>query len=167
MNRTLVAVASLGALIACAPAQSSSRNGSASTTAAPMDTLVGVVTEVGSDPGTWMSLKPNGGGQSMRLSGDGAALLRAVSRTEVWVSGARQLDEFRVDAFEVRKANDVAVDDGIVSVEGGKVYLTTRSGSKREIPYAPPQLASMSGARIWVTRPNGNQGPTWGVIKKS
>ena len=166
MNRTVVAIAALGALMACAPAQSSSRNGSASTTATPADTLVGLVTEVGSDPATWMSLRPNGGGQSIRLSGDGAALLRSVSRTEVWVSGARQLEEFRVDAFEVRKANDVMVDDGIISVEGGKAYLTTRSGSKREIPYAPPQLVSMPGARIWVTRPNGNQSPTWGVIKK-
>ena len=68
--------------------------------------------------------------------------------------------------FEVRKANDVAVDDGTVSVEQGKVYLTTRSGTKREIPYAPPALAAAAGSRVWVTRPNGNQSPTWGVIKK-
>lgn len=166
MNRTLLAIAALGAVIACAPAQSNSKNGSASTAVSSADTLVGLVTEVGSDPATWMSIRPNGGGSSLRLSGEAVPLLRSVSRTEVWVSGARQLDEFRVDMFEVRKANDVAVDDGIVSVEGGKVYLTTRAGTKREIPYAPSQLAAMAGSRIWVTRPSGNQSPTWGVIKK-
>ena len=164
MNKSLVGLtAALCVITACASTQNGKNT---STSSAPADTLVGLVTEVGSDPGTWMSLRPAGGGQSVRLTGDSVATLRAVSRTEIWVSGARQLDEFRVDAFEVRKANDVAVDDGRVSVEQGKVYLTTRSGAKREVPNAPPQLLSMAGARIWVTRPVANQTPTVGVIRK-
>ena len=164
MTRIMVVFAALISVIGCVPAQSNS--GAASSSAAAVDTLIGVVTEVGADPSTWMSLRPTGGGQSLRLTGDGATALRAVGRTEVWVSGARQLEEFRVDAFEVRKANDVAVDDGTVSVEQGKVWLTTRAGTRREISYAPPELRSMSGARIWITRPVENQAPTYGVIRR-
>ena len=164
MKRTLSVLVSVAAVIACAPAQSNS--GAGSSASAVVDTLVGVVTEVGADPMTWMSLRPSGGGQSLRLTGDGANALRAVGRTEVWVSGVRQMDEFRVDAFEVRRANDVPVDDGTVSVDQGKVWLTNRAGVRREIPNAPQELRSMGGARIWVTRPVANETPTYGLIRR-
>ena len=169
MTRTLSVFVALAAVIACAPAQSRS-DSSASVSgsvgsAAQTDTLVGVVREVGADPSTWMSISIPGGA-SLRLIGDAVASLRSVGGTEVWISGKRQVDEFRVDAFEVRKANGVAVDDGTVSVEQGKAFLTTRAGVRREIPHAPPQLMSSNGARIWVTRPATNQEPTYGVIRR-
>lgn len=165
MKMSLASFLSLAALVACAPAQSSSGNGSGSTTAQG-DTLVGVVSEVGADPATWMSLRPSSGGPSLRLSGDGMASIRAVNGTEVWVSGARQADGFRVDRFEVRKANGAPVDDGIVVVEQGKAHLRTRNGLRREIPDAPAQLLTMNGARIWITRPVANQAPSYGVIQR-
>jgi hypothetical protein len=163
MTRTMCTVTAIVAVIGCAPAQSNSGTGASASVKA--DTLVGVVTEVGADPATWMSIRPTAGGQSLRLSGDAAATLRAVGNTEIWVSGARQVDGFRVDAFEVRKANGVAVDDGTVSLDGGKVRLTTRGGT-REVPNAPAELTRMAGTRVWITRPIANETPTYGVIKR-
>lgn len=158
----------LGAILlvgACAPAQSRSGSGSSGVAVVP-DTLIGVVSETGADPATYMAVKPNSGSASMRLTGDGATTLRAISNAEVWLSGARASDGFRVDAFEVRRANNQTVDDGIVSVSAAKVFLRTRSGAQREIPDAPPALMALSGARIWVTRPVANQAPSYGVIQK-
>jgi hypothetical protein len=90
--------------------------------------------------------------------------MRSVNRTEVWVSGRRQADGFSVDAFEVRRANGVAVDDGVIAIEGGKAFLQLRSGTRREIPDAPPALLAMNGARVWITRPVSGQAPSYGVI---
>jgi hypothetical protein len=130
------------------------------------DTIVGVVSEVGADPSTWMSVQPTGGGRPLRLSGDSAAVLRGVTGAEVWLSGATVSDGFRVDAFEIRKANGQVVDDGVVSVEQDKVSIRMRSGTQREVPYAPPALKALVGARIWVTRPVTNQAPTYGLIRR-
>ena len=164
MRHIIAASLCAAAVLACAPAQSNSGSGSTSVVAA--DTVVGVVTEVGADPATWMSIRPAGGGQSLRISGPGAALMRNTNGTEVWVSGTRRVDEFSVDVFEVRKANGVPVDDGTVVVEGGRAFLRYRLGSRREIPDAPPQLLTMNGARVWITRPVTNQTPTYGVIQR-
>jgi hypothetical protein len=135
-------------------------------TASVADTVVGVVNEVGADPMTWMSVQPAAGGASMRLSGTGATVLRGVTGAQVWLSGARQSDGFRVDAFEVRMANGKPVDDGVVSVDGSRVSLRMRSGQQREIPDAPAEMRNLAGARIWVSRPVTNQVPSYGVIQR-
>lgn len=156
----------VAALVGCAPAQSNSGTGSTAASAATADTLTGVVSEVGADPATWMSIRPAAGGQSLRIVGPFAPIMRSVNGTEVWVSGRRQVDGFSVDAFEVRRANGVAVDDGIVVIDAGKAYLRASSGSRREITDAPREMLGMNGARVWVTKPVAGQTPTYGVIAR-
>jgi hypothetical protein len=162
MTRTLLILLT-SAAVACTPAANVR---SPNTSTAVADTLVGFVSEVGADPATFLTLRPTGTRQSIRLSGDGTALLRVVAGAEVWVSGARQTDDFRVDVFEVRKVNGIAVDDGTVAVDQGKAFVVNRSGSRREIPNAPPQLVASAGSRIWVSRPVVGQAPSWGLIKQ-
>jgi hypothetical protein len=152
------------ALGACAQASSKSNGGMS--TAATADTVIGVVSEVGADPMTWMAVQPASGGASMRLSGAGAATLRAVTGAQVWLSGARQTDGFRVDTFEVRMANGKPVDDGVVGVDGNRISLRMRSGAQRDIPDAPAELRNLAGARIWVSRPVSNQVPSYGLIQR-
>jgi hypothetical protein len=164
MRHIIASSLCVAALIGCAPAQSNSGAGASS--AAAVDTLTGVVAEVGADPATWMSIRPSAGGQSLRIVGPGASTMRSVNGTEVWVSGRRQVDAFSVDAFEVRRANGVAVDDGIVVVDAGKAYLRASSGSRREITDAPRELLGMNGARVWITKPVPGQTPSYGVIAR-
>jgi hypothetical protein len=166
MRNLIASSLCVAALVACAPAQSNSGTGSTATSGATVDTLTGVVTEVGADPATWMSIRPASGEQSLRIVGPFAPIMRSVSGTEVWVSGRRQVDGFSVDAFEVRRANGVAVDDGMVVVDGGKAYLRASSGSRREITDPPRELLGMNGARVWITRAVPGQTPTYGVIAR-
>jgi hypothetical protein len=163
MRKTIVSCLCAAALVACATPQSNSGAGPNAASVAAADTLTGVVTEVGADPATWMSIRP-AAGPSLRIVGPFAPAMRSVNRTEVWVSGRRQADGFSVDAFEVRRANGVAVDDGVIAIEGGKAFLQLRSGTRREIPDAPPALLAMNGARVWITRPVSGQAPSYGVI---
>ena len=127
------------------------------------DTIVGRVSEVGAEPATWLSLQPSGGATAVKLSG-GVNPLRSIGGAEVWVSGARQSDGFRVDAFEVRRVNGELVDDGVVVVEPDRVDIRMRTGARRAVPNAPTAMRGMAGARIWVTRPAANRAPSYGVI---
>ncbi len=128
------------------------------------DTAVGRVVEVGPDPVSWMALTLSSGAQ-LRLSGPVAQVLRAVSGATVWITGAREPNAFRVDAFEVRAVNDQPVDDGVVMVTPTAVAIRIRSGVQRDVPDAPPALREMAGARIWISRPVVGVAPSYGLIK--
>lgn len=148
-------------------AASAAAPGAPSVAATPRaDTAVGRVAQVGPDPVGWMALTPAGGGAQLRLSGPGAVTLRAVSGAHVWVSGAREANGFRVDAFEVRRVNDQPVDDGIVVVTPAGVAIRMRSGARRDVPNAPPSMREMPGVRIWVSRPVAGVAPSFGVIQR-
>jgi hypothetical protein len=165
MRRLVAVLAVVAVACACAPAQSNG-TGDSSPAMSAADTVIGVVSEVGADPATWMAVRPLSGGGSLRLSGTGAATLRSVSGAEIWLSGAREGNSFRVDAFEVRRVNGQPVDDGVVRVAGSTVVVRLRSGVEREVPNAPQALREHAGARIWVTRPVAGQAPSFGVIRR-
>jgi len=164
MKQLLVFMA-LSVAAACTPAQSKA-GGDSTPAMATSDTIVGVVSEVGADPATWMALRTPSSAHSLRLSGAGAATLRSVSGAEVWLSGTQEGSTFRVDAFEVRRTNGQPVDDGVVRVAGAGVFIRLRSGVERDVPDAPPALRALDGARIWITRPVANQAPSFGVIQR-
>jgi hypothetical protein len=126
------------------------------------DTLVGLISEMGADPATFIAIVPTGG-RAVRLTGQ-TALLRRITGAEVWVSGSQERDGFQVARFEVRKVNGRAVDDGIVIAQPDRVAVQLRSGALRSVPDAPPALRGLAGARIWITRPVANQAPSYGVI---
>ena len=155
----------LGAVLIVAACRHRPSSTSQVAPSASPDTIVGVVHISGADPMTFVTLQP-ATGNAVRVTGDASTTLRQVPGTEVWLAGARLADGFRADVFEVRKANGVAVDDGIVTASQGTVTLRTRSGAQRVIPDAPDALKSLSGARIWITRPEANRAPTYGVISR-
>lgn len=124
----------------------------------------GRVVEVGSDPATWLALEPVGGGAQTRLGGPAVTLLRAVNGAVVWVSGTRNGNELRVDAFEVRRIGDQDVDDGVVVATANGVELRMRSGTSRPVPNATPALKAAAGARVWISRPVAGVTPSYGVI---
>ena len=147
----------------CAQPRSSASSHQA-TTVAITDSVVGRVVVVGPDPVSWVAITVAGGAQ-VRLNGAAAELMRSVSGADVWVGGAQVAGGFRADAFEVRAVNDQPVDDGIVVVTPSGVAIRMRSGAQRDVPYAPPALRDMAGARIWVSRPVAGVAPSYGVIR--
>ena len=152
-------------VVAIACARPRSDQAAVESVAIASDSIVGQVTEVGSDPGTWLSLQPQGGGASRRLTGERASRLRAVLGADVWIRGASESGAFRVDDLEVRRVNDQEVDDGIVIVTADRVEIRTRSGMQRSVPNAPPALRQLAGARVWISRPVAGVAPSYGVIE--
>lgn len=125
---------------------------------------LGRVVEVGSDPTTWLALEPLAGGVQIRLAGPALTQLRAVNGAVVWVSGMQVGAELRVDAFEVRRIGDRDVDDGIVVASAHGVELRMRDGATRPVPDATPELRTIAGARVWISRPVPGVTPSYGVI---
>ncbi len=124
--------------------------------------IVGKVGEHGFDPVTFLAITPAGGAQT-RVSGANLAALRAAKGAEVWARGEMVRSEFRVDTFEVRRANDQAVADGVVSVSGSTVTVRTSAGTLT-YPDAPTALRAAAGSRVWITPPIKGQAPSFGVI---
>lgn len=127
------------------------------------DVIIGRVAEHGADPITFLAITPAGGAQT-RISGGQASLLSAVKGAEVWARGRRDGTSFIVDTFEVRRANDQSVNDGIVAVSGTTAIVRTSRGDVR-YPDAPTALRNAVGARIWITPPIAGQAPTFAVIR--
>lgn len=127
------------------------------------DAIVGVVGEHGADPITYVAITPAGGPQT-RISGDQLDQLGAVKGAEVWASGKRDANGFRVDTFVVRKASNRDVADGVVSVSGTTVSVRTSTATLR-YPDAPTALRAAAGARVWITPPVAGQAPSFGVIR--
>lgn len=148
---------------AAAPVTSSQPPDSAAIPVATGDVIVGRVDEHGFDPATFLAITPSGGVQT-RISGPQLAALGAVKGAEVWARGKREANGFRVDTFEVRRANDRAVEDGIVSVSGTTVTVRT---ARARLTYAdaPTALRNAAGARVWITPPVKGQAPSFGVIR--
>src|SRR5687768_3175041 len=125
--------------------------------------IVGKVGEHGFDPVTFLAITPAGGAQTS-VSGPNLEALRAARGAEVWARGEMVRSEFRVDTFEVRRANNQAVADGIVSVSGSTVTVRTSAGTLT-YPDAPTALRAVAGSRVWITPPIKGQAPSFGVIR--
>ncbi len=126
------------------------------------DTLVGIVSELGSDPTAWLSLRPASGAPARRLSGDSSRALRSVLGAEVWIRGEQRDGEFVVHAFEVRSVNGMPVDDGLIRMAGTGLEIVMRSGQRRGVPSS---LERSVGSRVWITRPEAGRAPSFGVIR--
>ena len=158
------------AVLACARPGAEGGRGStgASLQLQPVDSLVGVVDEVGADPATRLVLTRPGEGQRPVI-GDSARPLRSVIGAEVLVRG-RSADEFVVSAFTVRSVNGVPVDDGMVgrasssgpAGTGGTLELIMRDGARRPLSSL---FDGVVGQRVWVTRAEPGRAPSFGVIR--
>ena len=143
-------------------AAGNSVNNTPPSTTQTADTLRGIVTVVGSDPGTWLVLRPAG---ARGVSLTGAEALRSVSGAEVWVRGRAIDQHFEVDRFLVRAVSGRPVNDGVVTRSGAGVVVELTEGGRVEIPDAPPQLASLAGSRVWITTPVPGSAVSFGVIR--
>ena len=135
------------------------------TSTAAVDTLVGVVSEVGSLPATSISLRPSDGSKAVTLLGDIAAPLSFMTGAEVMVEGKRAPNGFEVEWFIVRRINDQRVDDGVVARHNGEWGIELTGGGWREVPSPAPQLMALEGRRVWISRPPANTAPSFGVIR--
>ena len=129
---------------------------------AAADSVAGIVTEIGADPATQLSLASAAGGAPRLLVGDSAQPMRSVSGAEVVVLGAPGAEGFRVTGFTVRSVSGMAVDDGVVTRGAGGLELVMRGGARRPLP---AQLEPYAGQRVWVTRPESGRAPSFGVIR--
>ena len=128
-----------------------------------LTSVEGRLAMVGPDPMSYLAIVASEGRQT-RIEGPLEPQMRGAAGTHVWAEGKRSATGFVPRAFEVRRADEQIVDDGIVVVSGGAVRIRMRSGAIREVPNPPTAMREMAGARIWVTKPVAGQAPTYGVI---
>lgn len=158
-----LALLAIGQLaLACTAVQTPEEAGPA----APADTLLGIVSEVGSVPATWISLRPSDGSPSVTLLGPAAAPLSSLTGAEVWVEGVRSANGFDVARFVVRRINDQPVDDGIVARQNGEWGIQLTGGGWRAVSYPAPSFTALAGRRVWISRPPPNTAPSFGVIQE-
>lgn len=145
------------------PRPTGGRTGTAPRPGSSGDVIQGRVAEHGADPLTFLAITPSSGAQ-IRLAGSQIAALGSVQGADVWARGRRDGDSFIVDTFEVRRANDRPVEDGIVSVAGTTVTVRT---ARATLTYAdaPTDLRNAAGARVWITPPVAGQAPSFGIIR--
>jgi hypothetical protein len=173
------------ALLACAPnhaASDADRSGGARAGEA-LDTLRGTIAVVGSEPATWVVLRPAAGGAEITLQGDPVHELRRLSGIEVWLEGraparpgaggrpARALGPatpgFTVERFAVRALDGIPAVDGVLGVDDDVVYLTLPSGERVRIAHPPAVLRAHTGARVWLAGPLDGTITAFGVIREA
>jgi hypothetical protein len=128
------------------------------------DTLRGIVRVVGSDPGTWITIQPEGA-RPVSLAGHDVDALRSVSEAEVWVRG-RMIDHyFEVGTFAVRTADGRPTWDGVLRRSDGGLSLELTEGGVVSLSDPPLPLYEHVGSRIWITQPITGRGVNYGVIR--
>ncbi len=172
--RALVLLLALSASAGAACSRSASR---ASDTTASTDSVRGVLTLVGSEPGTVLFIAaPAGGVDAVALTGAQVELLRRVVGLEIVITGrrtgqlvigaaARGVAEFDVSQFVVRSAEDVAAHDGVVVGKTGAFLLRLADGQELPIASLPSSLRRMIGARVWLAGPLDAAPQSYGVIR--
>ena len=131
------------------------------------DTARGVVRVVGSLPvNVSVVLAPEGSSERIRLTGQGATVLRGLGGVEVVVRGARgPSGEIDVRSFTVRSVNGEPAVDGVIVADGSALAIATESG-RRRIGNPPDALRGLVGARVWITGPLDTGAITYGVIER-
>lgn len=128
------------------------------------DSLRGMVDIVGSEPGTWVVLRMEGGSRAVTLAGDRAVLDR-LAGLEVAVWGAAEgPGTFRVSRLAVRAASGMPAVDGILVREGQGFVLVTAAGRRLPIAHLPHDLRASVGARVWLAGPLDRAPDSFGVI---
>ncbi len=119
---------------------------------------------VGSEPGTWVVLRLDGGSRDVTLLGDDV-LLRRLAGLEVAVWGAAERPgSFRVTRLAVRSADGVPAVDGVLVRSEQGVALLTDGGRLLPVPHLPGTLRGRVGARVWLSGPLDRAPNSFGVI---
>lgn len=130
---------------------------------ATMDTLRGIVAEVGSVPVTSIVIRP-AGGRSVPIIGNLAREIGRAAGAEVWVSGRRTPAGLEADRYAVRTVDGEAATDGTLARDGDRLVLVTPSG-RRPIARPPAALQGMIGARVWLVGALDGSITSYGVLR--
>lgn len=130
--------------------------------AASTDSLQGTVRITGVDALPRVTLAFDDGTPSVTLVG--APSLRQVAGLRVSVVGARAGSQMTVSRFTVVAANGVPATDGVLSIDGTALILTTADGRRHTLVSPSPALRAAAGHRVWVSGPLTAPPVAYGVI---
>lgn len=148
------------------------------TTSISGDSVRGVVSRVGNEPGSVIVVaSPAGGGESVVLSTADSLSLRAVVGLDIVARGARTgmrelrasprgAEVFAVTAFTVRAADGVPTTDGLVVTRRGAFLLQLPDGSELPVSVMPMALRDKLGARVWIAGALTLAPQSYGVISE-
>ncbi len=139
------------------------------------DTVRGVLSMVGSEPGAVLVLAPRKGDVVVPRGGD-VTQLRTLVGLEVTLAGTMTGDcvseggprgarVFEMTQFAVRAMNGAAAVDGVLVREGESWLLATSDGRRQPIPVLPGSLAQQEGARVYFVGTLDGIISAYGVIK--
>ncbi len=165
-NRAVVAKGSTVADSVAAPTQPAS------------DSVRGLLTLVGNEPGAVLLLSPTSRElAAVALVGSQVSLLRNVTGLEIVVYGRvtgrrdptampRGGAEFDVRSFVVRVADGAPATDGVVLAAKDAFALRLADGRVVAAPWLPVALRRLVGARIWVTGGLDAVPQAYGIIRQ-
>jgi hypothetical protein len=150
--------------------------GATTTGSAATDSVRGVLTLVGSEPGAVLVIAaPRGGGEAVALAGAQTALLARAVGVELVAFGRRTGTRnsaatprgavvFNATSFVVRAVDGVPATDGVVVSSGGVFSLRLADGRVVPAPMLPASLRRMVGARVWLAGALDATPQSYGVI---
>lgn len=146
---------------------------------AAADTLRGTIAIVGSEPATFVVLRPVGGGTEVALQGEDAIDLHRLAGVEVVVVGRGEetadrsgvptrpgAARFVVERFAVRAVDGVPAVDGILVERDDGIFLKLPDDELRRITRPPAEFHAMIGARVWVAGPLDDGVAAYGIIRE-
>lgn len=131
--------------------------------AAAMDTVRGIVAEVGSVPVTSIVVRP-AGGRSVTIIGNLAREIGRAAGADVWVSGRRTPAGLEADRYAVRTVDGESAIDGTLARDGDRLVLVTPTG-RLPIARPPAALQGMIGARVWLVGALDGSITSYGVLR--
>ncbi len=133
----------------------------------PADTteriLHGTVSVTGTGFEQHLVLNPGAGSVSLHATPSDSTALTRVAGLELSVRGVDEGSGLRVRSFTVVSVNGSPAIDGIVRVDGDRVYIETASG-RRALGNPPSALRRMDGARVWIQGPLDTGPNQYGII---
>lgn len=150
--RTLTVMLCALALAACA------MRGSGGGMDGEVTCLTGVVAATGADPSPEVMLRPEGGGESVRLEGELAGLARRMTGATVELCGRSRVAagawSLSVDELDLRSVDGMEAHLGVLHFDRGAWIVRRSAGQPRAVQLVavtvPGSLSDAEGSLVWV-----------------
>jgi len=133
------------------------------------DSIRGVIKLIGTPPALQPVLEVAESSTPVMLSGMATSGMQKLAGAEIVVRGVRVSPrDIVVSEYYIRAMNGVPAFDGVLEAgdDGYSLEMTDGSGRKR-LSAIPASLRGLSGARVWVTVPQGTSTPlAFGQIRR-